>query len=327
MAIPTRWVDVVLAPGNQAGLNSLLTSLYTPGSADYGQWLAAGQFDSQFAPSQATVQATTAYLQSQGLAVQPTVTPFLLRAVGSSVQIENAFATTIDNFRSAQGVTFYSNTTPASVPASLASSVLGVVGLTNSVRLQSEAGVDSASASSSGHGGETSCEIPYPQTLAELQAIPLNGPFNGYGGGPGCSGLTPSQTNSIYDAPNAGPRAKGAGATVALFEESAYNHSDITNWAHTFYGRHYSPRLVDINVDGGPLAPNTSQCPTGDTCFYGYGGDVEVEADIEQNLTIAPDSRSILVYNVPNDETGQVNLDEYATIADQDVAALAGAGG
>ena len=116
-------VDVVLAPGNQAGLNSLLTSLYTPGSADYGQWLAAGQFDSQFAPSQATVQATTAYLQSQGLAVQPTVTPFLLRAVGSSVQIENAFATTIDNFRSAQGVTFYSNTTPASVPVSLASSV------------------------------------------------------------------------------------------------------------------------------------------------------------------------------------------------------------
>jgi subtilase family serine protease len=313
-------VDVVLAPANQAGLNSLLNGLYTPGSADYGHWLGAGQFDSQFAPSQATVQATTTYLQSQGLTVQPTATPFLLHAVGSSAQIEAAFATTIDNYRNAQGVSFYSNTTPASVPASLASSVLGVVGLTSTVRLQSQASVESASSSSGGHGGEPSCEIPYPQTLAELQAIPLSGPFNGYGGGPGCSGLTPSQTNSIYNAPNAGPRGKGAGATVAVFEESAYNHSDITKWAHTFYGSHYSPRLVDINIDGGPLAPNTSQCPTGDTCFYGYGGDVEVEADIEQDLTIAPDANSILVYNIPNDETGQTELDDYATIANQDIA-------
>jgi subtilase family serine protease len=313
-------VDVVLAPANQAGLNSLLNEQYTPGSSAYGRWLAAGQFDSEFAPSQATVQAMTAYLQGHGLTVQSTATPFLLRAVGNSTQIQTAFATTIDNYRNAQGVSFYSNATPASVPASLASSVLGVVGLTNTVRLQSLASTQSASASSAGHGGEPSCEIPYPQTLAQLQAIPANGPFNGYGGGPGCSGLTPSQTNSIYNAPNAGPRAKGAGATVALFEESAYNHSDITNWAHTFYGGRYTPHVVDINVDGGPLAPNTSQCPVGDTCFYGYNGDIEVEADIEQDLTIAPDANSILVYNVPNDETGQVNLDQYATIANQDRA-------
>ena len=77
-----------------------------------------------------------------------------------------------------------------------------------------------------------------------------------------------------------------------MFELSAYNHSDITTWAHTFYGPGYRPRLVDINVDGGPLAPNTSQCPVGDTCFYGYGGDIEVEADIEQDLAVAPDTNS-----------------------------------
>ena len=310
-------VEVVLQPQNEAGLTSLLSDLYTPGSADYGHWLAAGQFDSQFAPSQATVNAVTAYLQSEGLTVQSTSTPFLLRAIGDSAQIDAAFATTIDKYRNAQGVNFYSNSTPASVPASLASSVLGVVGLTNTVRLQSQA----ATASAPGDGNhEPSCEIPYPTTLAQLQAIPINGPFNGYGGGPGCSGLTPSQTNSIYTAPNAGPRGKGAGANVAVFELSAYNHSDITNWAHTFYGSHYRPRLDDINVDGGPLAPNTKQCPTGDTCFYGYGGDIEVEADIEQDLTIAPGADSLIVYNAPNDVTGQTELDQYATIANQDKA-------
>ncbi|MGH2886529.1 MAG: protease pro-enzyme activation domain-containing protein [Solirubrobacteraceae bacterium] len=147
-------VEVVLQPQNEAGLTSLLNDLYTPGKSDYGHWLAAGQFDSEFAPSQATVSAVTAYLQSEGLTVQPTSTPFLLRAIGSSAQLDAAFATTIDNYRNAQGVSFYSNATPASVPASLASSVLGVVGLTNTVRLQSQA----TTATSAGQGShEPSC--------------------------------------------------------------------------------------------------------------------------------------------------------------------------
>jgi subtilase family serine protease len=314
-------VEVVLQPANKAGLNALLDGLYTPGSADYGHWLAAGQFNSMFAPSRATVQAMTSYLRSKGLSVQRTDTPFLLRAIGSSTQIDTAFATKIDNYRNAKGK-FFSNDSLASVPDSLASSVLGVVGLTNTVRLKPEIQLTATrSATSAGHGGgEPSCEIPYPTTLAELQAIPADGPFNGYGGGPGCSGLTPSQTNSIYNAPNAGPRGKGAGANVAVFELSAYNHSDITTWAHTFYGPRYTPRLVDINVDGGPLAPNTSQCPAGDTCYYGYGGDIEVQADIEQDLTIAPDANNVLVYNAPNDVTGQTELDEYSAIANQDKA-------
>ena len=205
-------VEVVLQPGNKAGLNSLLDALYTPGSADYGHWLAAGQFESEFAPSQATVQAMTAYLQGKGLTVQPTSTPFLLRAIGSSAQIDAAFATTIDNYRNAQRVNFYSNATPLSVPTSLVSSVLGVVGLTSTVRLQRTFQLTSSGSTGSG-SGEPSCEIPYPTTLAQLEAIPVNGPFNGYGGGPGCSGLTPSQTNSIYEAPNAGPRAKAPAPT------------------------------------------------------------------------------------------------------------------
>src|SRR6202044_2391252 len=255
-------------------------------SAAYGHWLSAGQFDSRFAPSSATVRAMTSYLQSKGLSVQRTGAPFLLRAIGSSTQVGAAFGTTINNYRNAQGKKFFSNNSAASVPDSLASSVLGVVGLTNTVRLKPAVQLaSSGSTSSAGHGsGEPSCEIPYPTTLAQLEAIPADGPFNGYGGGPGCSGLTPSQTNSIYNAPKAGPRAKGAGANVAVFELSAYTHSDIRHWAHTFYGPGYQPRLADINVDGGPLAPNTSQCPAGDTGVYGYGGDVEGKADIGREL-------------------------------------------
>jgi kumamolisin len=325
---PQMSVEVVLQPGNPAALSSLLTNLYTPGSAQYGDWLAAGQFQSEFAPPAATVSALSSYLASNGLTVQTTSSPFLLRAIGSSAQLEAAFATTIDNYQSPSGTSFFSNDSNVSVPSSLASSVLGVVGLTNTVRLQNnlqltpEASSESGGAfGGGGGGGEPSCEIPYPTTVAQLAAITAPGqPFNGYGGGPGCSGLTPSQTNSIYNAPNVGPRGQGAGANVAVFELSAYNHSDITKWAQTFYGPWYQPRLTDINVDGGPLATSTAQCPTGDTCLYGYGGDIEVQADIEMDLTVAPDTDSVLVYNAPNDFTGQTELDEYTAIANQDIA-------
>jgi len=310
-------IEVVLRPGNQTGLNSLMSNLYTKGSAQYGKWLATGQFQREFAPNVASLAAVRTYLESKGLSVRATSSSFLLRAAGSSAQIEAAFGTAIDNYRSANGTAFFSNTRAASLPSTLAAGVLGVVGLTNTVRLQPLA--QAAAQSSAAPAGEPSCEVPYPKTLKQLKAITAPGqPFNGYGGGPGCSGLTPSQTNSLYNAPHAGPTAQGAGATAAVFELSAYTRSDITTWAHTFYGPAYTPPLKNINVDGGPTTPG--DCPAGDTCVYGYGGDDEVEADIEEDLSIAPDTDRVLVYNAPNDFTGQTELDEYAKIANQDTA-------
>jgi kumamolisin len=159
-------------------------------------------------------------------------------------------------------------------------------------------------------------------TTAELFDLVSNNvgfPY-GYGGGPGCAGLTPSQTNSIYGAPAASPRTEGAGVTAAVFELSAYQQSDIDTWATTFYGKRYTPPLENVTVDGGPLAP---VCPTGDTCpaeYNGYSNDVEVDADIEMTLAVAPDVSHLIVYNAPNDETGQTELDEYTAIANQDVA-------
>ena len=141
----------------------------------------------------------------------------------------------------------------------------------------------------------------------------------GYGGGPNCSGLTPSQTNSIYGAPAASPATQGSHVNAAVFELSAYLASDIDTWASTFYGPGYTPKLSNVNVDGGPLNP---VCPAGDSCppsFESYAGDIEVVADIENTLAVAKDSH-VIVYNAPNDETGQTELDEYTTIANQDRA-------
>ena len=57
--------------------------------------------------------------------------------------------------------------------------------------------------------------------------------------------------------------ARAPGVTVAVFELSAYQESDIATWAHQFYGPNYTPPLINVIIDGGPLNPI---CPAGDTC-------------------------------------------------------------
>jgi subtilase family serine protease len=320
-------VEVALAPRHQAQLNALLAAVYSPKSKDYEHWLARGQFDARYAPAAASQSAVTNYLRGAGLKVTASGSPFLVRASGSSQQVSSAFRTTLSTYRDARGLSYFSNSTAVRLPLSLAAGVTGVVGLSNTVREHSMvARIDNvarpAGAKAAGSAqASASCETGYV-TRAELFNYVNNGvgfPY-GYGGGPGCSGLTPSQTNSIYGAPEVGPRGKGAGVNLAVFELSAYQQSDIDTWAHTFYGPGYNPPLANVNVDGGPLAP---VCPAGDTCppdINGYAGDIEVDADIETQLAISPDASHIIVYNAPNDYTGQTELDEYAAIANQDAA-------
>jgi subtilase family serine protease len=321
---PSMSVEVALAPQNEAGMAAELQSVYTPGDAQYHQFLAKGQFDRMYAPGSAEHAAVAAYLTGAGLTVSPTSSPFLLRASGSSAKIAAAFHTVLNNYTDPRGVSYYQNSQPLSVPASIAGAIQGVLGLTNTVREQSmvvrpqgRAGTAAAPAKGSAPAG---CETGYV-TAAELFAYVNNStnfPY-GYGGGPGCSGLTPSQTNSIYGAPGPSPRTQGRGIDAAVFELSAYQRSDIATWAKTFYGPDYTPQLTDITVDGGPLAP---VCPAGDSCpakYNGYSGDIEVAADIEMTMAVAKDAH-VLVYNAPNDQTGQTALDEYSAIARQDTA-------
>jgi subtilase family serine protease len=250
--------------------------------------------------------------------------PFLVAATGSSRQIDSAFRTTLSTFRDRRGTEYFANSSAAHLPTTISGGVLGVIGLTNTVRQHSGAErVSGARPAATGAShGSSSCETPYVTKAELFNAVNTGASFPyGYGGGPGCSGLTPDQVNSIYGAPHAGRRAKGAGVTAAVFELSAYQRSDIATWVHHFYGSSYHAPLSDRLVDGGPLNP---QCPAGDTCppdFNQYAGDDEVDADIEMELAVAPDLAQLVVYNAPNDFTGQTELDEYTAMASDDTAA------
>jgi subtilase family serine protease len=317
-------VEVSLAPSHEAALASELRAAYTRGSRGYHHWLRRGEFDAKFAPSAAERTAVTRYLRSQGLSVGPSASPFLIRATGSSGRIEIAFRTSLARFRDPSGADYFANSSAVQLPAAISGGVLGVVGLTNTVREHTAAVplIEHRPAGKVSRHDTASCEAPYP-TAAELFAFANNGtsfPI-GYGGGPDCTGMTPSQMNSIYDAPHAGPRGQGAGVTEAVFELTGYLPSDINTWARSFYGSGYTAPLASRIVDGGPLDP---KCPAGDTCpaaWNGYASDLEANLDIEQELTTSPDLRRLIVYNAPNDETGQTELDEYTAMANDDTAA------
>jgi subtilase family serine protease len=318
-------VEVALAPQHAASLAAELRAVYTKGSGQYEHFLRAGQFDRLYAPSSAERAAVASYLTGAGLRVTSASSPFLIRVTGSSAKITAAFHTKLSDYVDPRGVHYYSNSQALNVPTSIVGSIQGVVGLTNTVREHTSIvrplnRAGKTATKPAAKSSSASCETPYP-TDAQLFNFYVGGGSltYGYGGGPSCSGLTPSQTNSIYGAPSASPRTQGAGVNAAVFELSAYQRSDIDTWASTFYGPRYTPKLTDINVDGGPLAP---VCPAGDTCpanFNGYAGDIEVDADIETTLAVAKDA-NVIVYNAPNDFTGQTELDEYTAIANQDFA-------
>lgn len=224
-----------------------------------------------------------------------------MRAAGTSQRVSAAFRTTLSTYKDSRGTRFFANSTAVRLPSTLAPGVLGVIGLSDTVREHDMVVRAKSAVRPAGRGSTSaaSCETPCP-TDAQLFNLFNNGVNfpTGFGAGPGCSGLTPSQTNSIYGAPNAGPAGKGAGVTVAVFELSAYQQSDIATWAHTVYGPAFTPPLQNVTVDGGPLNPI---CPSGDECppqFDAYAGDIEVDADIETQLTISPDARHIIAYDV-----------------------------
>ena len=269
-------VEVALAPSDPAGLAAELRAVYTPGSARFHHWLKPGVFDRRYAPSAGAVAAVSSYLHAQGLRTTRGGSPFLLAAAGSSRQVAAAFGTSLATFRADDGTRFWANTTAVTVPARLRAAVQAVIGL-DSFR-HHRAGLS-------------------PDTVRRSPE---------YGGGPGGSGLTPSQLNSIYGGSGLGTSAaaKGAGTTTAVFELSNYVEKDIKTFTSRFLGTGYVPPIKNVTVDGGPQ---------GD-----YSGQIEVNADIETVLGQVPDTPKLFVYDAPNSQQGW--FDELAKIANADAA-------
>ena len=201
---------------NQAGLDTLLARLSTPGDPLYGQYLTPDEFTTQFGPTESDYAAAAAAAQRLGLRVTGThANRLLLDVAGPASAVEAAFNLHLQRYQNnINGRVFQAPDSGPALPAGLAGRVSEVIGLDNAVLLHSHLRPALGSRSGSGPMG----------------------------------GLTPSDIQAAYSLQNTG--ATGAGQVTALFELDGYAPSDVSAY-EAAYGLPQVP-LQNILVDGAP---------------------------------------------------------------------------
>jgi subtilase family serine protease len=299
-------VAVALAPQSESALQTFATEVSTPGSSEFHQYLTVPEFRAQFAPSDAQIAAVRSTLAAAGLSVGA-VSPsgLLIDASGTAAQISQAFSTSLSRVQLAGGQVAYTNTIPATLPTSIASTVQTVVGL------NTLAGPVLPAATRHRRAVRT----PARRALG----APLSSAFHlqaqaGATGPQPCSAIPSSSHTFTADqlASAYGFKALytqgdlGAGTTVALIELAPYAPADITAYQNC-YGT--SASVTNTNVDGGP--PNAGTDNDADGSYEDVG-------DIEDVIGLAPDA-AIHVYLAPNN-TNQNFLDVISAPINADSA-------
>jgi subtilase family serine protease len=283
-------LTIALQPQDPSGLQALATSVSTPGSPDYRQYLTVPQFAQRFGATPAQISSVESALRAQGMSVgTPTANDLTLSVTGTAAQVENAFAVSESQVKLPSGKTVYANAQAPTLPSSLARDVQGVIGLDN-VHPDQPAGLSPQSGSS--HQLARAASRPHvptggPQPCASATATQPNG------------GLTADEIATAYQFSGLyGAGDLGAGQTIAMFEQEPYSPTDIATY-QACYGTSVPVSNVDVAGGPGPFA----------------GDDGESALDIEQAIGLAPKA-NILVYEGPNTATVQI----ISTIVSQDVA-------
>jgi uncharacterized protein YkwD len=208
---------------NEAALHHFLAQVTDPASSLFGQYLSRDQFVAEFSPTPEQEQAVSEYLQSQGLTItQHFANRLRIDASGTAGQIERAFGITIERYRASAPCamscsrTFFANSGPPHLPASIASFVATIDGLQSYIQL-------------------------YPHLTHTISAHVGSGPGGGY---------SPADIRAAY---NFGPLysagGDGTGQTVALYELASFQASNIDTYDRQF-GLTPGP-LITVPVDGG----------------------------------------------------------------------------
>jgi len=283
-------------------LDGFLRVRSRPGSSLYHHNLTPDAFAALFAPTASAQDALAAYLRQYGLRVTRTYRDrLLLDVAGTATQVSAAFGVSLARYRGASGALFYANLTAPRLPADLAPLVTTVVGLRNDRVLA--------------HGPR-----PHLSIIDGIRRGPAAPPRMRVPAPP--SGLlTPAQVQEAFDVTpiysqtftsttglSVTAPITGAGQTVALYELSPYNPSDIAAYDAAFGISATLP--ISVPVDGGAM----------DT-FSGAGA-AEAAYDIEMVQAIAPGAR-IIVYSGPASPSGTSSVgadDAYARAVNDDRA-------
>jgi pseudomonalisin len=264
-------VTLALAERNQSALDALIAK---PHAA-----LTPAQFAAQFSPSTATVDAIRSWAAAHSLTVSSVSANRLLVTVsGSSSQLSSALQTGFERFHSTANGNFFAASKAAHLPASFASNVTAVLGLSSlsKVALPTPS-VRSAAALSAGKAAFPAAGLPtslnYPATY------------------------TPQQLNAMYDSPSS---QTGAGQQLAIMTEGDVSQpkADLATFEKT-YGL---PTVTWNQINVGTPSTDTS-------------GDDEWDLDSQYSTAFAPGVTTLNVYVGPslNDDDILTTINKWVT--------------
>lgn len=215
----TLQLAVALRNIRKAEADLFAHSLCDRSSPTFMRWITPTEYGLRFGAPNVDVSRVTAYFRKYGLGVRTAENRLFVFISGTLAQCENAFHTRIGTFvrpvdRVAAGEppTFYAPATPALLPASVASAVENVEGLSDLRLLHTDFG------------------------LAQAPPNP---------------GLTPTELSGAYDSkPLQRATNYGSGGDIAIFSPTTRIKTDPPRFAQ-IYGL-APPTIIDHPLDGGP---------------------------------------------------------------------------
>jgi subtilase family serine protease len=276
-----------------AAAEALALAVSDPASPSYGQYLTPAQFRQQFAPGQQTVGAVTAWLRDQGFTIDYVpANNHYVEAEGTVAQAQAAFGTTLGEFQ-VQGLTLRAPTGDLTVPAAIAPSIAGVIGLDQSSSLV--------------HTNHIAADPGAPPAAAFVNAPPCSafwaeklatGLPNPYGAGAlpyAPCGYTPQQVRGAYGL--GGTPFDGSGQTVAVIDAYASPTivQDLDQWStNRGVPRFKGGQLTQV------VAPGTFHHPESGAKQDPQGWYGEETLDIEAVHGMAPGANVVYVGSANN---------------------------
>lgn len=313
---------------NQAQLDDLLHRLYTPGDPQQGKFLTPAQFTEKFGPTQQDYDAVAAYAKSQGLTVTATHSGrTILEVAGTTPTVEKAFGVTLGRYQLADGRVVFANAAAPRVPQSIAARLAGVAGLTNmgqmrpKLRLQPRqagpllpvtgvgGGIGTGPA-----GGLAPNDIKFAYNLSDITPLypftttTIGTTTTGTTGtgttgtgttGTGTTTTTTTSTVSTGTVTGTPTGLDGAGQTLGLFELDGYDPKDVALYVSTFG---LPTQLVPVTTTTGTTTTTTQPVLQNIVLGRATGGIItpsgqgEVTLDIDMALALAPNIKTIYVY-------------------------------
>lgn len=274
-------VAVVLNYRNEDQLDLLLEAQGSPGSGSFHHFLSPQQFARRFGPTEADYQATIGQLRDAGFTITHTFTNRTTIDASAPAPIaERLFSTEIHNVRRPDGLMAYRNVRPETIPASLARTVLAVVGL------------DSASSMHPQYVFKAGHHVVPSARVRRATKPPLFGPDRGYG---------PQIYRINYKFPK---KLTGQNQGTAFIGNADFLDTDVSGYLAYFDVNRTGPATQRVLIDGGPPGGISEDS-------------VEATLDIETLVSIDPGT-AIYAYEVPLTATLQYFTDGYTQIVQDD---------